>query len=373
MNKVFLFIKILLILIISIFIKSQFIFPYHEIGDFFFPFNNNIFSYKNINKISKIYEIKGYFLNNLYYLQNGILLIYQIANNKKELVYFSTNNYTLIKIKEFYATNIFFNSKYLITVDYSKSNKNGYEFNIYEISFTERENKLIFKSNKLQRLFIKEIINDLLIIDDFIYYTYDSELDNKINLNLIDIKKNKILNIFSISKNMNFLKINFFNYQNETYIILNTSTANNNIINNGIFLVDHSKLKNFLHNNKEIYFTEKNFNFNNFITKLSLLNIKGSLFSKNFINEEYIFFQTIDNEGITYLFKFKLDSLKKNKFLDFNISQNKFNISAIYNILKIENSILYYISYNYFRDKNSFYFVIFDLKNLKELFKYKLY
>ncbi|MCX8058491.1 MAG: hypothetical protein N3A58_03650 [Spirochaetes bacterium] len=380
------FISILIVVFVSIFT-----FPYQEkMGEFFFSCNNNIYSFNlNSKEIKTIFNIDGYFLSNILYLNYGFISVKVPRNNSniKEILFFNFKDKKIEKIKEFNCTNVYFNTNFLITIDYSKSINNSYRFEIFNLEFITKNKNFLnkntsinFKIKKLNTLFIKEIINDIDLSDNFIFYSSNS-IDSKfLELNIIELKTFKNIKIFSTTKNSNFLKINSFNYGNKNLVILNTSTANNLNLNNEIYLLDCDTLKEYLYknidlilNNEHRYKLKDTIINNKILCNLKILNLSYNLFSKTFFYNDKIFFQIIDNKNNCFLHSVNIEEILKFKEINFkNKKLDNLEISSIYSILKIEKNLIYYISYNYFKDKSNFYFVILDLSDLKEIFKYKL-
>ena len=380
-NRIIIFFSILTILFNIFFIT---ILPYQEIGEFFLPFNTSIYYFSNF-KSEKIYTTKGFFLNTTVYFENGVLFAEKIKD-KVYLNYLNFSSKKITKIDSFKCSILIFNINYVVAFDYSSHTDNGYKATVYKLNILKDKNSTNFKTNQLFYFYTKEIFNDFLFIDNYLYFTSDSFDSKYLNLNLLDLKNKKIIKVFQKYKNKNFLKINLLINGSQNFIILTSSTSILEKNENFIYIIDHIKLlekKDNIFNQNNIYNNLYNYKdyenllnllFNEkILLKISIkLNENENLFSKPLFYNDYLYIQSINNKGICKLYKINGEKFLINLKIIFDNEERLNNFSSFYNLVYYSNNLIYYISYNYFNDKNNFYFIIFDLNQMKEKLKFHL-
>lgn len=286
-----------------------------------FPFENKIYSFDAKNeKFETLFTSKNLFLKDFYFNNNEYFFIEKYNNVLKVL---TITNYKK-KLKEiFYGeySNIIITKDYILTIS-KYLNNDTFEFSIYRIHNKER----IYSFN------LNLLLSDYEILENTIFITGSDTKDFKNYFFIIDCSNKKFIRIFEEKKSRDFFKILI---NKEFIYIYNSSMPEGN-------------------SNKYIY-------------RVSLKDYKFNKYSLKIDNRYYFY-----GKGISVNDELFLPCINKDYDIElFNINKNftikkSFSLkTAIYKVLKNDNNLVYFIGYNYFKDKTKFYFCYFFYNDYK--------
>lgn len=284
-----------------------------------FPCNNTIYRYyQNSNILEKALQTDKYLSFDFYFINSAY---YFIEKKSEELVLYKYDGRNLIKIYQGNFSNVILTEGFALFSGKTLNNKNEIDYPLFS-----------FNNDKLKLL---KIFSHNLIPDDFLFYDkyfIVSGSDRANNKNYVyQFNPNTLTDskLLESTKKDDFLKL-----------IADT---------NHLFCYNSSKPDG--NSDKVIYRLYSD-------NKIEMKKSTGYyFFGKGFTANNQLYLPCIDNNKNTFIMEYKTDK-KNEQFIN--------TISGIYKIIKVTDSHAYYISYNFFKNRNQFYFVDFDIKKDKE-------